>query len=370
MAETDKNSSGLQRETTSEVYVAGIGMITPVGATSAMTFAATRAGISGYRLSDRVSLDGEQISIASVPDTVFSDSLIEIAEGRYYNAQFDRIIKMTIIALGEAVSTISSAQPIPLVLAMAERVPDERQLPLALLVDNVVGQGTMPFDAKLAQGVYTGRAAGIHALDAAMDYLAKEEVTHVLVGGGDSYHHSQRIDRLDAAGRLSTPTRGDGFVPGEGAGFVLLSQDPEQAVMRNGWVVKLGRRQLSGEPGHLHTDAAYLGEGLDRAFKGALAGSAENSVDVVYSSMNGEHYWAKEYGVAITRSKRYFRDDFDVEHPADCYGDLGAATTSVLIGLAAEALLRREDGGTALVYGSSDYESRAALCLETVRLAL
>ena len=80
--------------------------------------------------------------------------------------------------------------------------------------------------------------------------------------------------------------------------------------------------------------------------------------------MNGEHHWAKEYGVAFIRNQASFQDPVRTEHPADCYGDVGAATGSVLIALAAEHLYSHDGANAHLVYGSSDLSRRGPVVVE------
>ena len=55
-----------------------------------------------------------------------------------------------------------------------------------------------------------------------------------------------------------------------------------------------------------------------------------------------------------------------IEHPADCFGDLGIATGSVLIGLAATQLLRQPGLATHMVYSSSDGPRRATVLVEKI----
>jgi len=114
----------------------------------------------------------------------------------------------------------------------------------------------------------------------------------------------------------------------------------------------------------MNSDEPYRGDGLDQAFKLALHDYTGNAIRTIYSSMNGEQQWAKEYGVAYLRNKEKFHDPVKIEHPADCYGDLGSATAPVLMGLAAESLLKQPGLGTHLVYSSSDGAARAAVRME------
>ena len=81
--------------------------------------------------------------------------------------------------------------------------------------------------------------------------------------------------------------------------------------------------------------------------------------------MNGEDYWAREYGVAHIRNRQAFADPVTLQHPADCYGDIGSATAPVLIALAAQNLWTSV-ARSHLLYSSSDGERRGAIILEKV----
>jgi len=116
------------------------------------------------------------------------------------------------------------------------------------------------------------------------------------------------------------------------------------------------------EPGHLYSEEPYRGEGLAVAVQQLLqSGAARGAIREVYSSMNGEHHWAKEWGVAFLRSSGGFLSDHAMHHPADCYGDTGAACGVLLAGLAALGIAQAYRQSPALVYGSSDRGQRAAL---------
>lgn len=146
----------------------------------------------------------------------------------------------------------------------------------------------------------------------------------------------------------------------------MLTPDPQLAEKRNGCIIALHPPGLGEEPGHMYSDEPYRGDGLDQAFKKALAGHAEQSIQTIYSSMNGENFWAKEYGVAYLRSKSKFADPVCIEHPADCIGDLGCAAAPILIALAAEKLWAKKQQHKTLVYSSSDTATRGAIVLEKI----
>ena len=237
-----------------------------------------------------------------------------------------------------------------------------------MLITNLVNQDDLPIDAEQVRCIHTGRAAGIEALDLAQRILYELQHDYVLVGGSDSYWHFPLVSQLDEAQRVMAPGVMDGFIPGEGAGFLLLTRHRDSAIIREDHIITLSPPGIAEEPGHMASEQSYRGDGLSHAFQQALSAHKGDPIQTIYSSMNGENFWVKEYGVALTRNHRSFDDEVKLEHPADCYGDLGVATGPVLIGLAADNLLSQKGTGTHLVYSSSDTASRAALLVEKTPL--
>ncbi len=86
-------------------------------------------------------------------------------------------------------------------------------------------------------------------------------------------------------------------------------------------------------------------------------------VGCVYAGLNGESYWAKEWGVAQIRSAGRLRKRLRVEHPADCIGDAGAALGLVMLGLGAMSLARGRIAGECLIWAGADRGERAAVLL-------
>ena len=84
----------------------------------------------------------------------------------------------------------------------------------------------------------TGWAAGLQAIGEGADLVARGEASAVLAGGADSPLHAVAYRGLDQAGWLGRP----GFVPGEGAVFVVL-EERERALAR-------GARLLGEIVGH------------------------------------------------------------------------------------------------------------------------
>lgn len=349
-----------------KLYIAGMGMITPVGFNTAMTAAAIEADINVYAETKYCDQHGDEITMAGVPDAIFIESDATIDEGVWYSEHHDRIIKMAIIAITEACGEHPVKQPIPLIVGMPDVLPNVEHISSSSLINNLVSNCESWLSAQHCRTINSGRAAGMEALEFAFRYLYDTQNDYILIGGSDSHRNYTRLRPLGEAGRLSVNGSADSFAPGEAAGFLLLTRRPELALVRNGHVIALNTPGISDEPGHLYSEQPYRGDGLDQAFKKALINQPEQSIHSIYGSMNGENHWAKEYGVASLRNKKSFNDAVCLEHPADCYGDLGSATSSVLIALAAEHLFKSTHAKSHLVYSSSDTAKRGATVVEKI----
>jgi 3-oxoacyl-[acyl-carrier-protein] synthase-1 len=55
-----------------------------------------------------------------------------------------------------------------------------------------------------------------------------------------------------------------------------------------------------------------------------------------------------------------------MHHPADCFGDAGAAVGPAMIGLAVHGIRARYRNSPSLVYASSDNGERAAILVQAV----
>ena len=353
---------------TQKLYLAATGMLSPLGNSPEMTAASLRAGISAYRTSDYENLQDGFITMTGIPEKIFADFEIEIDQGIEYCERYDRIIKMAILAASQVFQRHPVSEPVPLVLSFAESMPYTPNISPEVMLDNLIIQANLPIDHRQVRTVHTGRAAVLQSLDLAQRFLYDLQQDYVLVGASDSYWDYSSLACLDEAERALAPGVKNGFAPGEGACFFLLTRHPEKAHVQDGHIIALNPAGVAQEPGHLDSEQAYRGEGLHQAFLQALQAYEGEGIHSIYSSMNGEHYWAKEYGIAMTRNQSCFCQDVQHRHPADSYGDLGAATGAALIALAAEDLRKIKGPAAHLVYASSDNAWRAALLLEKIPL--
>lgn len=357
-----------QQSLTKDIYIAGIGMLTPVGFDTPSSCAAIKAGISAYTISDYRTQAGKQVTLSGIPDGVFSEMDIEIDEGEFYSGHLDHIIRMSIFAIKEALLNHNINKPIPFIFSLQEPHKNVTPVNTETLMANFVEQCKFPLDHNKTHFLSAGRASGILGLELAMRYLNEQNEDYVLLGGADSYWSSSHIGLLDKDERLNVAGSTDGFVPGEAACYILLTRHPTKALNNAGNIVSLSAPGTGHESGHLGSEQPYLGEGLDQAVKQALKDYTQGNITKIYNSMNGESHWAKEFGVISIRNKAHFSDSMQVIHPAQNYGDLGAGTGTMLIGVAAHELLKQTQQNTHLVYASSDSAWRAAVRVSNIHL--
>ena len=216
-----------------------------------------------------------------------------------------------------------------------------------------------------------GHASGLVALKEALSVLSSGKAELALIGGVDSYQEAETLawlestEQLNAAGIDGNPW---GFVPGEAAGFLLLglSETAERLGARViGEFLAVGS---AVEPHRIKTDETCLGEGLTQAIREALAPFRDRldrpKISAMYCDMNGEPYRATEYAYAITRHSDHFVDPSQFRAPADCWGDVGAASGPLGCILAWGAGARGyAEGPYSLVWASSEGGRRAAALL-------
>ena len=133
-------------------------------------------------------------------------------------------------------------------------------------------------------------------------------------------------------------------------------------------ITTLGPVAEGNEPGHWGSKEPYLGEGLATTVQALLeAGAPPSPFKEVYSTMNGESYWAKEWGVTRIRNAGAFAEKENMNHPAEFYGDTGAASGLLLVALATIGQKKGYVESPALVYASSDFGGRAVTWVASIK---
>jgi len=344
----------------SGAWIVGIGMMTAVGDCAAQTAASVRAGISRYRESSIYNRRFQPMTMALLPEEALPPLNEELAKTPGLTSRQIRMLRLAEPALKEAVRPIPSIEQVPLFLAAPEARPERPHPVTDAFLDHLRIQVDVPFDRGRSAVFPTGRAGGLQALEAAIAFLDEEEEGYALVGGLDSYLDLYLLASLDQEDRVLADGIMDGFAPGEGAAFLLLASERALEAGEATPVGFVSSAALAEEPGHRYSDEPYKGEGLAEAIAVALEPADGEPIQTVLASLNGENYGAKEWGVAALRNSASLDPEHAFEHPADCFGDTGAAAGPLLLGLAAIGMNKGYLADPSLVWCSSEGELRGA----------
>jgi 3-oxoacyl-[acyl-carrier-protein] synthase-1 len=335
-----------------------------IGSGTEQVWAAARAGIARIGSSHVMDRNFEAISMGLVPEAALGALAPEI-EKLPLPSRARRMLRLAAPSLKAAAKDVDG--PVPLFLGLPDLSPSEapwlRHIPAYLQMLSGVA-----IDRERSVTLARGRAAALLALEQALDVLRSGAATTVVVGGVDTYLDLRLLGTLDGERRILGSRVMDGFIPGEGAAFYTLV-DAETAPRTSGPRITVHAAASAMDPGHRYGDAPARGEGLALAVD-AVRQRLEQPLPPVattFAGFNGENFDAKLWGVARLRHNDFFAPEMLIEHPADKFGDAGAATGAILMALAAGALAGNTRPGPALVWAASDREPRACAIVSVVQ---
>jgi 3-oxoacyl-[acyl-carrier-protein] synthase-1 len=323
-----------------------------IGNGTDQVWASARAGIAKIASSHVMDRHFEPISMGLVPEDVLPP-LNEEIEKLPLPSRARRMLRLATPSLQAVAKDLDG--PVPIFIGLPALTPKEA--PWIVHVPAYLQKLTnVQIDLQRSAIVPHGRAAGLMALELAMNALQAIPSGTVIVGGVDTFLDLRLLATLDQEQRILGPRVMDGFIPGEGAAFVVLSGNPAG----NGRVVVNGVASSMDE-GHRYGTAPAKGEGLATAMAQLKqrAGQLSGPIATTFAGFNGESFDAKMWGVARVRHNDLFSPSMLIDHPADKYGDAGAATGAILLALAAKSLSIGARPGPTLVWAASDREPRA-----------
>jgi 3-oxoacyl-[acyl-carrier-protein] synthase I len=334
----------------SPMVILKTGLVTSVGLTAPSSCAAIRAKLSNPSETRFIDSGGEWIMAHQV-------TLEQPWRG------LAKLAKMAAMAIEEALADVPKDEwiHVPLLLCVAE---PERPGRLDGLDDRLFADIQADLGAKFAPQsaiVAHGRVGVAVALAHARKLLAGG-CTRVLVAATDSLLTWPTLSHYECEDRLLTARNSNGFMPGEGAGALLVGASEGEAGELVCTGIGFGR-----EAAHIDSGEPLRAEGLSLAIKAALAdaGCAMHDMDFRITDLSGEQYYFREVALALSRTMRHLKEEFDVWHPAECTGEQGAAAGMAVVALA-DAACRKAftKGPNILAHMTNDAGQRAALSLQ------
>lgn len=340
---------------TPSLRIAGCGMCCAVGFSAPAARAAIRAGLDAFETSDFVDERGEPILVARVP-------LGEVQGPR-------RLATMFASAFAECAEGAPALDPagVALLLLVAERgrpgATDAWAAACLAACEQITGQKLHPASRVLPLG-RAGLAAALAEARALLEGGAATGLRRVVVGGADSYLNAHTINHFLRRGRILATESNDGFIPGEGAGVLLLELAAPDAPG-----LHLRGAASAEEPAPIAVDAPTRAVGMSLAVRGALAqsGRALSEMSFRMSDAAGESYFFREAGLAATRVMDRRAPHQPLLHITDAVGETGAAIGPLSLAYLAGAMPRgHAPGPLGLLHLSGDGPARAALVVEHV----
>jgi 3-oxoacyl-[acyl-carrier-protein] synthase-1 len=336
------------------IAIIGLGVRCAVGLAAPAAAAAVRAGISGLG-EHPIMLDkgGEPMIVAREP------TLDPAVQGP------ERFAQLATPALKEALTPLGGnfgMQPVHTLIG----TPDPRPgLPTGIedAVRRVVASVVDSKTSHRMTFLPNGHAAGLLAMKVARDLLHAGKSRFCLAGGVDSYLTADSLEWMDEAGILKSSKNRNGFPPGEAAGFCLLTTGATAAEFGLpvlGWLETLG---WAREESPIRTKTICVGRGLSGAIQQATAPLhlPDERVDDSICDLNGEPYRSEEFALTVLRTQMALVDFTRFVTPADCWGDIGAASGPLFANLAVAAAQRGyAKGPRTLIWASSERGDRAA----------
>ena len=338
------------------IAIIGVGVRCAVGLTGPAAAAAVRAGISGFRLHPYM-LDkiGERMVVAQEPTL---DPMLQGAE---------RFACLAEPAQAEALSPLArynvGTQSVHTLIGTPEPRPG---LPTGIedFLRRLTVGAVNSSNRQRVTFLPNGNAAGLLAMKEARTILHHGRSRFCLAGGVDSYMSVASLEWMDELGMLKSSANRNGFPPGEAAGFCLLTTGAtavEVGLPVIGWLETLGSAR---EECPIRTSTISVGQGLSQAIRQATAPLRlpEERIDDSICDMNGEPYRSEEFALTVLRTQKAFVDSTRFVTPADCWGDVGAASGPLFASLAVAAAQRGyAKGPRTLVWASSEGGDRAAV---------
>jgi 3-oxoacyl-[acyl-carrier-protein] synthase I len=321
------------------------GMVTPVGYSAPSSCAAMRPALDGV-CETRFQIEGEWVRGGVVR---FDDNI--------HGAE--KLLRMTQMSIDECTTELPPGDPgdCMLLVCLAERERPGRTGELVQLLTQKL-QLSPRFQAKVTL-LESGAAGPVEALEQANSAIRSRLARFCVVAGVDSYLHASTLRAFHSQRRLLTRHNSDGFIPGEAAASILVSELRTQVgtlqLLGAGWGRELALRG-AGIP--------QRGDGLAAAYQQAMEQAAVgfDQLDYRMSDITGEHFTFKEASLALARTMRIRKIAFDLQHPTQCTGRIGAAGLPLMLGVAlASAKKQYAPGPGLLLHVSCDDGRRAAV---------
>jgi 3-oxoacyl-[acyl-carrier-protein] synthase-1 len=334
--------------------VTGVGILGPVGLTASVAMHSVRTGIS-------------RLSVQPFPDRAKSwivgsriPAWVPYLRARRLEAFASRAFAQAWqqATLGQVRGRVS--QP-AIVLGAPEAIRPGYKFPTSEAVSRRWANGLGIGSVGPCEIVAAGACSAQRALQRAAQLIQSGAARVCAIGVADTQLHIRVTRWHEDNYRLKCSYLTDGLMPGEAACFLIVENESAATSRGARVLAQIVSTEVQTECATILSDNPNTAMGLTTAVRTALgeAGTIAPEVGFVWSDLNGESYRAREW--AFVEVRLGFQTHTELFHPADCHGDVGAATDALLLGLAVQAQATGwARGKPALVFSGSEGGIRAA----------
>jgi 3-oxoacyl-[acyl-carrier-protein] synthase-1 len=334
--------------------ITATGMVSGVGSDTAASCAAIRCAIDNFQETGFIDQSGEWILGCEV-------ALDQPWRGR------TKLIKMAAAAIRESLQGMASfdASQTPMMLCLPEQerpgrfIDDDNQLFLDL--QSELG---LEFHQR-SRVIASGHVSVSLALRHAHNLIYQAECERVLIAATDSLLVASSLTHWEQQERLLTSSNSNGFIPGEAAA-ALVVESPSRVQGTCLCCLGLG---FGIEPAPVDSGEPLRADGLVAAIRDAVAdaGCDMGDLDFRITDLSGEQYYFKEASLALARTLKMPKPEFDLWHPADCIGEVGAALGAVMLAVLKTACEKGYSQGHRILahMGNDDGKRSSLVCAWT-----
>lgn len=347
---TQANAQASEASPWQNLHIKAAGMCCAVGYRLAAAACALRANMDHFQESEYTDSNGKPLVVARLP------------LGNHWGVS--RLAEIARLALQDCLKTEDNFDPstTALILLAAESGRPHTVIERYHAIWHaIVEQFTVPFHPASVISPH-GRAGLGTSLELAQNLLTAGKVTQVLLLGVDSYLDSATIEHFLAQERVQCTDNPHGFIPGEGAGVLLLQL--ADATSRGLVITGAG---VAKEEATLDNSLPNRSIGLTKAMRQACqhAHITPSELDFRMSDQNGEQVFIKESSNACTRLMGDDSVFLPLLHIAAGVGETGAACGPMSLAYLTRLMPRMDgQGKIGLLHFANDNGVRAACIAE------
>lgn len=220
-------------------------------------------------------------------------------------------------------------------------------------------------DKPVLQVVPQGNASMPYAFAQAVEIIKNDPAAVCIIGGIDSLLQRSTLNWFEGAGRLKSESYGrqQGLIAGEAVGFMVIESQAQARQSVRPVLAHIAGLGLAKEPNTRASNSPGRNSGLTNACHAAMKNIQSKDISAVFGDLNGENSRAMEWSMADMRCFKERHAQRKQCSPANCYGDIGAASGVVLANIVTQGVVRNWLQSPVLLFCSDDHGACGALIL-------